>query len=143
MLPLHFADGVQHGGLCDSLLIPVRFNVLALATPVIWNISAPHAKPFQRLTELGVKKDRIVCLTIAIAPTATIPRTLHPSFYGVIVYYLHILSHRCTAYTPSEINLYARQVTRRERKPKYTAVRCGCHFSTDIVVGQEYIIVPR
>ena len=118
-------------------------HITVSAAPSVGDVSTPKTVVPQRFTEHDIKVNGVVGLSPAVPPTTSFGCTLHPSADGMFIFYLYILSHRSTTYTPRQIYLYARLIMFRISEPKHTAMRSGCSFHFNIIVGQSHTVISN
>ena len=78
-------------GAAATLQVGDADHLVALAYPVVGDVGAPEPVVFHRLVHLRVEIDRIVGLSLAVAPAARGGGAFHPPGDGVFVHHLDVL----------------------------------------------------
>ena len=141
MVSLHAVGTFRHLRPAYSLGKFRRSHVFQLAPHALGKLGRPYAVTFQRLTETGVKVNRIIGLPSPVAPTASVGRATHPSADGIVVHTLHVLPDRRTAHAASQVDLNARTFVFRISETHDPAVRSGRQFRPDVIIGQADSVI--
>ena len=118
-------------------------HLVALAYPVVGDVGAPEPVVFHRLVHLRVEIDRIVGLSLAVAPAARGGGAFHPPGDGVLVHHLDVLPLGRAADAARQVDLDARLFALGKGEAQDAAVRGRRTFGTDAVVGQQGAVIPR
>lgn len=118
-------------------------HLVAFAYPVVGDVGAPEPVVFHRLVHLRVEIDRIVGLSLAVAPAARGGGAFHPPGDGVLVHHLDVLPLGRAADAARQVDLDARLFALGKGEAQDAAVRGGRTFGTDAVVGQQGAVIPR
>src|SRR5690606_6600613 len=141
MAPIEFPYLVMPYGVRHHCLVPFAFDIFQLAGPVYGDFGLPDAEIGKGLAELRMEIHAVVSPSLAIAPTATLGRAIHPALDGVRINHTDILSGGCATHTAGKVYLDTRRTAFRKGEPQDAAVWRGRELRGDAIVSKESLII--
>ena len=138
---LDFVDARDYGRFGHALEVGDADHFVFFARPVVGNVGAPEAVTLDRFAETCVEVDRVVGVSLAVAPAARGGRAPDPSGDGVFVEHLDVLAFGRAADPARQVDLDTRQFVGGEREAQDAAVRRGRTFGLDAVIGQAGAVI--